>query len=171
MSGKRLAILTLFKQGALAQRIITAATEPRSDPDYEMRLRQWATDCVVHALSEIQVDRISRQSVVMWVDAARRLASGDLTPETVGTAADPDLSVLYAEAKRTAFSPRAEIRLAAALAVQGNVYLGASGAATHARKAMRGMLGDRPLELVEFDWQVTRLKGWMEYTPPLPLML
>lgn len=170
-ASKRAAMLTLIQQGAFPLQIITTATDPPSDYDYQRRLRQWGADCVAHALPLIADDPIAFQSAALAISVARQLATAAVSPAVLDYFSSPPYSTLYDEARRTGFSVLSEIRLAAALCNHINVYLGTLGAATHARRALQGARNqthDQP-ERSELDWQAQRLGQWLADDEPTPL--
>jgi len=163
---KRAAILALFEQRAFAARIITTATNPPADDDYQRRLRHWAADCAQRSIHLLHDTPIAYQCALNALQAARDLAASPLTLNI-----SPDLAALYDAAKRTAFSPYSEARLAAALAAHQNVFVGALGASTHSRRAIQNAnprYQPQP-DVLELDWQAHRLKQWLQDDEPAPL--
>jgi hypothetical protein len=164
-------MLTLIQKGAFPLQIITTATDPPSDYDYQRRLRQWGADCVAHALPLIAGNPIAFQSAALAISVARQLAAATVSPAALDHFSSPQYSSLYDEARRTGFSVLSEIRLAAALCNHINVYLGTLGAITHARRALQSAPDQTPeqAERNELDWQVQRLGQWLADDEPTPL--
>ena len=156
---KRAKILALFEQRTHPSLIITKACSPPADEDYHRRLRFWAIDCAHRAMHLLNDTPMALQFSMTALGAARNLA----ITSNVMPLITPDYDMLLAEVKRTAFAPQAEARLAAAFTVHHNVFLGALGAATHARKAIHNAdLRNNPEpDTKELQWQAGRLKEWL----------
>jgi len=169
---KRAAILALFHNQAFPIRIITEATSPPADPDYQRRLRHWAADCATRSLHLIADDKPAMLVALGNIQTARTLADVATLP-TTATYAYPEFASLYEDARRTTFAPQAEARLAAALAGHHNVFLGALGSSSHARRAIQNVnVASYPRDhIAEMDWQVDRLKAWLADDEPTPLEL
>jgi len=172
MTDRRAAVLALIKSGTYPVKIIQAATEPTADYDYQRRLRLWASDCAARAIHLLTDHPIALQAAAFAITTARDLASAEVAPSALALFAHPHYFKLYEEAKRTAFSAESEARLAAALSAHVNVFLGALGAATHARRAIQNSTGQPPQPTqTELDWQAQRLGQWLDDVEPEPLTL
>jgi hypothetical protein len=169
---KRSAIQSLIQQLAYPAKIITAATEPPADPDYERRLRLWAADCAargVHLLADRGEDY---QRAIAAITVARAFAKGLIDTARLTEFDCPPGSKLYQDTRRTAFAVASEISLAAALTAQANIFIGALGATTHTRRALKnasaGERGFAPA-MNELNWQVHRLSLWLSDREPAEL--
>jgi len=152
-------IRELTGQRVPACEIIVAATTPPGTRDYQRRLRLWAADCAARSVHLIRDRREDYAAAVLAIVTARHFARG-----LAGTAALKPFncrpgSSLYSEVKHTAFSVASEVRLAAELTAQVNVWSGALGAVTYARRAIVNAKGDQRRDGpgTEADWQVGRL--------------
>jgi hypothetical protein len=165
-SQKRAAILLLIKQQAHPATIITTATEPSADPDYERRIRLWAADCVARGIHLLTDD--DRRQASAAIMAARRFAKGLIDITRLAEFDCPPGSELYRNAKRSAFTMTAEIRLAAAMTAQLNIYVGALTATTHIRRAIENTTRSRSQITAqkELNWQVRRLMDWLSDSEP-----
>lgn len=170
MRSKRAAILALFKHETPISTIVTDATNPPADADYQCRLRLWAADCVCHALRQMPHGFTNYNAVRLTIDATRGLASAQDLPQALRFYSNPDYAALFAENERSNYTAQAELNLAAAMSVHRNGYLGALGAATHARRAMLSVDGCDGMMpgLNELNWQTDSLNQWMSDDQPLP---
>jgi hypothetical protein len=110
----------------------------------------------------------SNRDAVNAISSARLFARNFLNSAMLGRFHCPPGSLLYQEAKQAAFSPASEARLAAALCAQVDVWTGALGAVTHARRAIANsseQLGPHASR-VESDWLVGRLLRWLSVPEP-----
>jgi hypothetical protein len=169
---KRRTILALFEQRVLPNRIINDATNPPADLDYQRRLRHWAADCASRSIQLLRSSPIEHEFATAALAAARGLATQALSVPPMLI----DYNSLFDEIKRTASSPTAEAKLAAALSCHPNVFVGSLGASTHARRAIQNSsLHNTPrsretADAKELRWHATRLKAWLQDDEPEPLV-
>jgi len=161
---KKLAIRRMIGTGMQADKIILAATTAPGDSDYQRRLRLWGADCAAHAAHLMRASRQQKEGHAA-INGARLYARAFYNDAMLMVFDCPPGSQLYEATKKDSFSPASEARLAAALCAQKNVWTGALGASTHARRAISHQKDEAGAQLQasvdELGWQVGRLLLWL----------
>ena len=167
---KRAAILTLIDTHTKPLRIIAAATTPPGSPKYQRRLRLWAADCAARAVHLLAKHPADYQLAAAAIDAARRYANGLTDATCLKLFYCPIGSQLYQQAKATTFSTVAEVRLAAVLCAQADIWHPALACTQFARSAILKAVRHRHHIVAdgehELDWQVRRLGRWLSSVEP-----
>jgi|GEM_PF-1237363 len=164
-----LLIRKMIVQGTDPHKIITCATTPPASIAYQRKLRLWAADCAARSLHLIGNPE-DHDLACKAIEVARQFARGMINVEALAPfdCAPGSGSRFYKDAKRTAFSVASEVRLAAAMTAQVNVFVGTLAAVTHARRAIANATWDTThAPRSELDWQIGRLLRWMAETEPV----
>jgi len=168
---KRAAILTLIATHTKPLRVIAAATTPPGGAKYQRRLRLWSADCAARAVHLLAEHPADYQLATSAIDAARRYANGLTDATCLKLFYCPISSQLYQQVKATTFSIVAEVRLAAVLCAQADIWHPAMACTQFARSAIMKAVRHQHDYIIadgehELDWQVRRLGRWLSSVEP-----
>jgi hypothetical protein len=172
---KRATIVRLITHHAAPLTVIGYATTPPGDADYERRLRLWAADCAARALPLLAQRQQDDSEAVAAITAARHYAYGLIDAAQLMPFDCPPDSKLNQDAIQSDYSVASEVRLAAAMTAQADVWYGALAAAQHARSAIlnaiwgQANISHRQAAKESHDeskWQALRLGRWLADIEP-----